>query len=201
VDAVGADQHVAARRPGRAAGAVDEGGRDPALIGGEGGKATAGADRARAEPLLDRPVDDPLQASAVDGELRHVVAGVDPARLAPDLLAEAVRVDQLARADRGGVELVEKTQPREFLDGVRQGVDADPELPDRLGLLVDLAGDPAPVQHQGRREPADAAADDDGFHGASFQSISPRRSGLPVQHARRRVTCAPRAGHRAASRR
>jgi len=37
-------------------------------------------------------------------ELRHVVAGVDAARLAPDLLAEPVGVDQLVGADRDGVE-------------------------------------------------------------------------------------------------
>ena len=45
-----------------------------------------------------------LQAAAVNGELRQIVAGVGAARLAPNLLAETVGVKQFVGADGDGVE-------------------------------------------------------------------------------------------------
>ena len=52
------------------------------------------------EPLDHRVAQHALQHAAVDRELRHGVAGVQPAQLAPHLLAEAVHVDQLVGAHR-----------------------------------------------------------------------------------------------------
>src|SRR5205085_1399086 len=102
--------------------------------------------------------------------LRHVVAGVEPARLAPDLLAEAVGVEQFIGADADRIETVEEAELGELLDGVRQGVDADAELAHRVRLLVDLAVDAARMQHQRGGQPADAAADNDGFHDPTLPS-------------------------------
>ena len=124
----------------------------------------AGVQAAFAEPRAHRLMDHALQPAAMDGELRHVVAGVDAARLAPDLLAEAVGVDQLVGADRDRVEPLQQAELLQFLDGVRQRVDADAELADALGLLEQLAVDAAGMQHQGRGEPADPSADDNDLH-------------------------------------
>src|SRR3546814_12459651 len=89
--------------------------------------------------LLDhRLVQDRLQFAAVDRELREFVATVEAAQVAPDLLAEAVGVDQLVGADSHAVESLEQAEGRQFLDGVRRGVDADAELADGPRLLVDL---------------------------------------------------------------
>ena len=49
---------------------------------------------------------------------------------------------------------------------MRQGVDADPEFPDLIGLLKNLAIDPAGMQHQGCGQPTNSAANDDCFHAA-----------------------------------
>ena len=61
----------------------------------------------RTEPLLDGAMDDTLEAASVDRELRHVVAGVDAAGLAPDFLAVTVEVVQHVGADRDVVELLQ----------------------------------------------------------------------------------------------
>jgi hypothetical protein len=67
-------------------------------------------------------------------------------------------------ADRDGVEPLQQAELLQFLDRVRQRVDADAKLADALGLLEQLAVDAARVQHQGRGEPADASADDNDLH-------------------------------------
>ena len=104
----------------------------------------------------------------MDRELRHVVARVEAARLAPDLLAEAVGVDQFVGADRDRVEPLKQPELLQFLDRVRQRVDADAELAHALGLLEQLAVDAARMQHQSRGETANSAADDDDLHGQSL---------------------------------
>ena len=117
-----------------------------------------------AEPRAHRLIDHALQAAAVNGELRHVEAGIDAARLAPDLLAEAVGVEQLVGADGDGVEPLQQAELLELLDGVRQRVDADAELADAVGLLEHLAVDAAGMQHQRGGQAADPAADNDRLH-------------------------------------
>jgi len=76
--------------------------------------------------------------------------GVDTARLAPNLLPETVGVEQLVCADRDRVEPVEQAEIGQFLDGMRQRIDADAELADGVRLLENLAIDPARMQHQRR---------------------------------------------------
>src|SRR5262245_61848270 len=109
-------------------------------------------------------VDDGLQAAAMDRELRHLVARVGSAQIAPDLLPEPVGVEQLVGSDPHRIEAIEQSKLRQFFDGVRQRVDADPELSDGIRLLVNVAVDPAGMQHEGGREPTDAAADHDNLH-------------------------------------
>ena len=90
--------------------AVEEIGGDAALVLGETAEPMAGVQAAFAEPRAHRLVDHALQAAAMDRELRHVVAGVEAARLAPDLLAEAVGVDQLVGADADRVEPLQQAE-------------------------------------------------------------------------------------------
>ena len=124
-----------------------------------------------AEPRARRLIDHSLQPAAMDRELRHVVAGIEPARLAPDLLAEAVQVEQLVGADRDGVEPFQEAELLQLLDGVRQRVDADAELADAVGLLVDLALDTTRMQHQRGGQPANSPADNDRLHALTLTQI------------------------------
>ena len=119
---------------------------------------------ALAEPRARRLIDHALQAPAMDRELRHVEARVEPTLFAPDLLPEAVEIEQLVGADRDRVEPLQQAELLQLLDGVRQRVDADAELADAVGLLVHLAVDAARMQHQRGDEPAHTSADNDGLH-------------------------------------
>src|SRR5262249_12867167 len=164
MNAVGADQHVAARsRPMRAM-AVEEIGAHAAFVLAKMSQAMAGVDARLAEPGAHRLVDDRLQPAAMDGELRHLVARIGAAQLAPDLLPEAVGVEQLVGSDSHGVEAIEQPQLLQFLDRMRQRVDSDAELTNGVRLLVDLAVDPAGMQHERGGQAADAAADNDDLH-------------------------------------
>src|SRR5712672_2650853 len=95
MNAVGADQDIATHGLDMAAGAIEEIGSHAALVLGEGAEPAAGVDRILAQSLFDGAVDHALQAAAMDRELRHVVAGVEPTRLAPDFLAVTVEIIQL----------------------------------------------------------------------------------------------------------
>ena len=183
VDAVGTDQHVAARGRAVRAAAVEEIGGDAGLVLAERAEPVAGTDAPFAEPRARRLVDQPLQSAAMYRELRHLVAGVEPARFAPDLLAEAVGVEQLVGADADGIEGFEQAQLSQFLDGVRERVDPDAELADGLRLLVELAIDPPRVQHQRRGETTDAAPDNDDFHDNALLEHSERTLIMRYSHA------------------
>src|SRR5438105_3253367 len=126
-----------------------------------------------AEPLLDGAVDHALQPPAMDGELRHVMAGLDAARLAPYFLAVTVEIIQFTGADGDCVERIEQPEACQFADRMRQRVDADAEFADRLGLLEQLASNASRAQHQRRGEPSDAAADDDRLHHATPLTNAP----------------------------
>src|SRR5712691_10293207 len=147
--------------------AVEEIGGHAAFVLAKRAEPMAGMNAGLAEPRPHRVIDDALQPAAMDGELRHVVARVGAARLAPDLLAEAVGVDQLVGPDRHRIETIEQAKPRQLLDRVRQGVDADAELADAVGLLIDFAVDAARMQHERGGETADTAADDNDLHDAT----------------------------------
>src|SRR5580700_10698088 len=73
MNAVGADQDIAAHGLDVAARAIEEIGGDAALVLGEGAKPTSRVDGALPQPLLDGVVDYALQPAAMDRELRHVV--------------------------------------------------------------------------------------------------------------------------------
>ena len=167
MDSVGADQHVAAGGVAMRAAAIEEIGGDAAVVLGERAEPAIHVNARFAKPRAHRLVDHALKAAAMNGELRNVVAGVDAARFAPNLLAEAVGVKQLVGADRDRVEPLKQPKLGQFLDGMRQRVDADAEFADGVRLLENLAIDPARVQHQRRYQAADAAACDDHFHDAT----------------------------------
>ena len=78
-----------------------------------------------AEPRTDGLVDDSLQPSAMDGKLRKLVACVSTTQLPPDFLTEAVSLEEFVGADADHVEPAEQIALGQFLDGVRQGVDAN----------------------------------------------------------------------------
>src|SRR5688572_8880663 len=82
-----------------------------------------------------------MQLAAMNADLRCVVAGVEAAQLLPHGLAEAIGVDELARSYAGGIQGRQQAERRQFLDGVRQHVDADAKLAQLARLLVDLRFD------------------------------------------------------------
>ncbi len=167
MDAVGADEHVAARGAPMGAAAIEEIGGDAAVVLRERAEPAIEVDARLAEPRPHGLIDHALKAAAVNGELRNVVTGIDAARLAPDLLAEAIGIEQLVRADGDGVETLEQAEVGQFLDGMRQRIDADAKLADGVRLLENFAVDPARVQHQRRYQAADTASCDDHFHKAT----------------------------------
>ena len=174
MDAVGADQHVAARGRAVRAAAVEEICGDAAIVLREGAEPVTEMEAALAEPRARRLVDDVLQLAAMDRELRHVEARIGAAQLAPDLLPEAVEIEQLVGADRDRVEPLQQPEFLQLLDGVRQRVDADAKLADAVGLLIDLALDAARMQHQRGDEPAHSSAGNDGLH--ALERLTQRRA-------------------------
>jgi hypothetical protein len=62
------------------------------------------------QPLHGGAVEDAQKPAAVDADLRRVETGLEPAQVAPDGLAAACLVDQLADADAGTVERGQQAQ-------------------------------------------------------------------------------------------
>src|SRR5215216_3224378 len=110
MDTVGADENVALRGRVVRAAAVEEIGGDAAVVLLEAAEPVPGADAALAEPRARRLVDHVLQLAAMDRELRHVEARIGAAQLAPDLLAEAIEIEQLVGADRDRIEPLQQSQ-------------------------------------------------------------------------------------------
>src|ERR1041385_9095535 len=128
---------------------------------------------ALAEPRARRLIDHALQAPTMDRELRYVEARVEPTLFTPDLLPEAVEVEQLVGADRDRVKPLQQSELLQLPDGMRQGVGGDAEVADGIGLLIDLAIDAARMQHQRGDEPANSAADDDRLHARRLHKLCP----------------------------
>ena len=131
-----------------------------ALMLRERAEPAAGVDGLGPQALLDRAMDHALQAAAMHRELRHVVAGIEPARLAPDFLAVAIEIIQHVGANGGGVEPVQQSQARQFADRMRQRVDADAKFANGVGLFEQFAIDTPRAQHQRGGEAANTASDD-----------------------------------------
>ena len=181
VDSVRRDERLATHRLARGAEPrVREMRGDAAFVLKKSGEAHARPNRVGSEFSDDGVVDDLLQPPAMNGELRVFEARIGASRLAPDLLAEPIYVDQFLGADGDRVERGQETEHREFLDRVRQSVDADADFADLARLFVDDGLDAALVQHQRQGQPADAAARDEDGH-----LSSPRKRGS----SRRVRTC------------
>ena len=164
MDAVGADQNVAARGCAVRAVAAEEITRDAAFVLRERAEPVPAVDAGFPEARACGLVDDRLQTAAMDRELRIFKTSISAARLAPDLLADAVHIEELVGPDPDLVELREQPELRQLLDSVRQRVDADAELAHAVGLLKNLAVDAPGMQHKRRGKPTNAAADDDRLH-------------------------------------
>src|SRR3954465_2426527 len=155
------------RGPRGGAGRSEEIRGHPAFARAKRAEPMSGMNARLAKPGAHRLPDHRLQPAAVDGELRDVIARIGPAQLAPYLLAETVGVEQLVGSDPHRIEPIEQSKLGQFLDCMRQGVDADAELADGVRLFVDFAVDTARMQHQRRGQAADSASDDDHFHGST----------------------------------
>src|SRR5579862_2786710 len=147
------------------------------------------------EPSADRLVDHALKSSAMDRELRDIVASVEPARLAPDLLPKAVGVEQLVSADRNRIKAFEQAEFGQFLDGMRQCIDTDTKFPDGICLLKDFAVDPARVQHKGRHKSADAGPNNNDLHGQTLLATTRVDRKVSVPCAAENATTSPWDGY------
>ena len=174
MDAVGPDKNVTAGGCAMRAVAAEEITSDTAFVLRERAQPMPGVDAGFAKPRAHGLVNHCLQTSTVDRELRIFEAGIGPPGLAPDLLADAVHIEEFVGPNSDLVEFREKAELRKLLDGVWQRVDADTELAHRVGLFEYLAVNSTRLQHEGRREPADAAANDNRLHSHT------RRQQLPT---------------------
>jgi hypothetical protein len=168
MDPVGADQHVtgAIRPSGEAC--------DHAigtLI--EADQPVADVDRPCANPLLGSLIEQALQLAAMNRELRPGIACIQDSRLGPDVLAEAVAIDQLLGPDPGRIQAAQQPQLRELFDRMRQKVDANAEFADSLCLLENLDLDALFVQAKRRAEATDAATDHERLHRHLLPSAGP----------------------------
>src|ERR1700722_5231317 len=164
MNAVGANENIAAYGLAVASRAIEEVRGDAALVLAEGPEPTTGVDGVRSQPFLDGPMNHALQPAAMDRELRHVMAGVDTADVAPDFLAMAIEIIEHIGADRAVVALWQQAEAGEFADRMRQRIDADAEFADRIRLLEQFATDAAGTQHQRRGQAANTATDDNRLH-------------------------------------
>src|SRR5258708_17435571 len=164
MNSIGADQDIAAHGPGVLTCAIEEIRGDAALILDERPKPAARVDRALPQPLFDGAVDHALQPAAMNRKLRHIMAGVDAAGFAPDLLAMAIEIVKHIGTDRDVVELLQQAEAGKFTDRMRQRIDADAKLADGVRLLEQFATNAAGAKHQRGSEAPDSASDDNRLH-------------------------------------
>ena len=107
----------------------------------------------RSEPRPDRIEQHLVQVGAVDGEMRPLVPGSEPPRLAVDELAVTGEEGVVLRLAGNRRERVLQSERAQFLDRVRPEIDADAERTDvrRRFEYPDAASGAARVE---RRAPA-----------------------------------------------
>ncbi|OIQ71926.1 hypothetical protein GALL_464530 [mine drainage metagenome] len=125
VDAVGGDQKRPVMAAGRLSGClVDEFGAHAVRRLGPVAQMMAGENVFTAQAFGRGIEQDLLQHPAMDRELRPFVAGLDPARLAPDRLAVLGKIREFPGAHAGRVEPVEQAEFDQLANRVRQHVAA-----------------------------------------------------------------------------
>src|SRR5258708_106329 len=97
-------------------------------------------------------------------KLRNVMAGIDAAGFAPDLLTIAIEIVKHIGADRDVVEPLQQAEAGKFADRMRKRIDADAKLADGIRLLEQFATNAAGAKHQRGSEAPDAASDDNRLH-------------------------------------
>ncbi len=128
MDAVGGDQQGAVVTPcGFSGGPVDEVGANALGSFRPPGDMMTGENVVGAQPFGHGIEQDLLQFTAMDRELRPFVAGLQPARFAPDRLAVLGEERQLARAHAAGVQFVEQAEFDQLAHRMRQHIDTDAE--------------------------------------------------------------------------
>ena len=177
MDPVAADHCRPPRRRQRSAGAgVDEASHRAAGVGVDSGAAVPGQHPPGAvgHPVEVGPLEHLLQVAPVDLELGPLVTGVAADRLGVHELAEPVEEARLPGGHGHVAQSVGEPQQAELLAGVGQKADPHPDGLDLGRRLIDTGADAPFVQHQGQREPADAAPDDDHIiHGGPAGTIGP----------------------------
>src|SRR6266540_2088994 len=141
MNAVAPDRHVALDDRQDDAGAVDEMHGHAVATMLDPDAAAAEGDRIGSQSVADRGQEDLVQIRPVDRDLRPIVAGVAPARLAVDQLAVARIEADLAGLDALGGELIGDAEVAQDLRCMRQQVDADAERLDLGHGLEHAAGD------------------------------------------------------------
>src|SRR2546430_2380293 len=137
-----------------------------------------GRNAVRAKAFLHRPIERAMQPAAMDADLGKLIAGALAARLLVNQLAETVEETAFGILDARTQQFITQAKRGEFAHRMRQQRDADAELLHLRRRLVNAARDPARVQIEREREPADSAADDCDGHASSFPS--PRTCGERV---------------------
>ena len=135
-----------------------------ALVLLDAGAEMVGDDAIRPEPLLHGAIEREMQRAAMDADFRILVAGRLAARLLVDELAEAVEEAAFGVLDSGAQQFIAEAERGELAHRMRQQRDADAELLQLRRRLVDAARDPARMQIEREREPANPAADDRDGH-------------------------------------
>jgi hypothetical protein len=129
-----------------------------------GNEAMAGVDVRIAQSLPCCREQLHLQYTAMNGNLRYGISGKPAARFAPDALAMPVEVHQFACRNAERFQTGAQAHPVQYLDGVRQQVDADSEGAQGWCGLVEVHFVPDFGQLQGGDAPPDAGAGDTDFH-------------------------------------
>src|SRR3569833_2317262 len=171
MDAVGADQERAVIFAGRIAVLVDETGCDAVCRLAPVLEVMSGEDVVAPDARAGGIEQELQEDAAVDRELRPFIAGLQPARFRPDLLAVLGEVGELLGSHGGGVELVEEAELDQLAARVRQDVDADADRLELGDALENPDLDANLVQAERDGEPGNAAAGHKHGHGIPLYAV------------------------------